>query len=614
MTERWPVTVRLLVGSLVALVAICAVGAVSFTVISRQRAAIDYLTMLSRTQRILQDADMEHDVIRADVLAIDNTWTGSTAQDLQRQLDHDIGTYRQFLIAAQAMPLPPDLRKALTDIEPQIDTYVTNAANLARLAQSDHGAVSEKGQPFRQSFDQLSAVDTQLTDLFAARVSDADARADAAARTASWAIGLACLAAIVAVSVVGRMVTRSIASALGRVRSAAEAISGGDLSVRSTVPVRDDIGAVADAVNRMADTLQTMIGRLQAEQEQDAFSRHLSEVLDMADTETDTHLVVARGMAVVSKDLSMELLVADSSRAHLERAAAHPSQGAPGCGVESPYACMAVRRGNPIVFESSDALNACTHLRDRPCGSISAVCVPLSFMGRSIGVLHAAGRVDEAPAPAVIAQLTTLGILAGSRIGTVRAFQRTQVQARTDALTGLANRRTLESRVRALGVGAPYALVMADLDHFKRLNDKHGHDAGDHALRVFADVLRQSLRDSDQPVRWGGEEFALLLEGRDASAALEIVERIRAKMAVAMQGAPAVTASFGIADSSMAGTFEQILRIADDALYESKEAGRDRGTIGNPARLTGRLIRRHPDQPAAISVDDMLETTGALER
>ncbi len=92
----------------------------------------------------------------------------------------------------------------------------------------------------------------------------------------------------------------------------------------------------------------------------------------------------------------MELLLSDSSRAHLEQVAVNPASGGPACPVESPFACVAVRRGNPLVFESSEALNACPKLRGRAEGACSAVCVPISFMGRSLGVLHATGA-DGAP-------------------------------------------------------------------------------------------------------------------------------------------------------------------------------------------------------------------------
>ncbi|WP_410966280.1 hypothetical protein, partial [Salmonella sp. SAL4449] len=85
------------------------------------------------------------------------------------------------------------------------------------------------------------------------------------------------------------------------------------------------------------------------------------------------------------------------------------------------------------MFDSSEALNACARLRERPGGPLSAVCVPLNFMGRALGVLHATGAPGQPPSPRVVGQLTTLGFLAGGRIGTVRAFERTQLQASTDS-------------------------------------------------------------------------------------------------------------------------------------------------------------------------------------
>ena len=102
------------------------------------------------------------------------------------------------------------------------------------------------------------------------------------------------------------------------------------------------------------------------------------------------------------------------------------------------------------MFETSESLNACPKLRDRPGRPCSAVCVPVSFMGRALGVLHATGPVGKPLAATQVAQLTTLATQAGARIGTVRAFQRTQLQASTDGLTGLVNRRTLETRLRSL--------------------------------------------------------------------------------------------------------------------------------------------------------------------
>jgi diguanylate cyclase (GGDEF)-like protein len=330
------------------------------------------------------------------------------------------------------------------------------------------------------------------------------------------------------------------------------------------------------------------------------------EALEMADTEEDAYRVLARAMKVISADLPTELLLADSSRAHLERATQHPDAGAPGCGVESPFSCMAVRRGVPVTFPDSEALNACSRLRGRPCGAVSAVCVPVSFMGRALGVLHASGPVGRPASARQVAQLTTLGMQAGARIGTVRAFNSTQRKATTDSLTGLANRRSAEDRARQLShEGKAFALILTDLDHFKRLNDTRGHEAGDQALRLFAETLRQGLRDGDMAARWGGEEFVLILAQSGAAKAEEVAARIRAKLAekLLVGAIPSFTASFGIADTSMGTRFEQLLRMADEALYRAKECGRDCVQVAGEQSSGDSAIRRAFEHPATPDLD-----------
>src|SRR5207244_10748901 len=111
--------------------------------------------------------------------------------------------------------------------------------------------------------------------------------------------------------------------------------------------------------------------------ERDKFGGQLVEALEMADDEIAAYDIVERAMLDVSRETPMELLLSDSSRAHLERVAASPAAGAPGCPVQSPFTCAAVRRGSAIVWESSNALNACPKLRDRPTGACSAACVPV---------------------------------------------------------------------------------------------------------------------------------------------------------------------------------------------------------------------------------------------
>jgi diguanylate cyclase (GGDEF)-like protein len=255
-------------------------------------------------------------------------------------------------------------------------------------------------------------------------------------------------------------------------------------------------------------------------------------------------------------------------------------------------------------FTHSDALNACPRLRGRAQGPVSAVCVPVTFMGRALGVLHASAPADQPIGDAQFDRITALGVQFGGRIGTVRAFERTQLQAATDALTGLANRRTVEKRLRELALhGEPHVVVMVDLDHFKRLNDTHGHPAGDDALRVFAEVARSSMRETDLPGRWGGEEFAFVLPGMDEQEAAAWVERVRERLqqTLLQRGTPVFTASFGIAASSLAGTPDALVRLADEALYRAKRDGRDRAATATSGDTVVPL-RRESEHRSAVDV------------
>ena len=138
----------------------------------------------------------------------------------------------------------------------------------------------------------------------------------------------------------------------------------------------------------------------------------------------------------------------------------------------------------------------------------------------------------------------------------MRAFAKTQLQASTDGLTGLVNRRTAEQQLRGMIQNQhPFAVAIADLDKFKQLNDTHGHEAGDRALRLFAQTATQALRDHDLIARWGGEEFVIVLPELDRFQAVSVLDRIRHDLAAAHSGGTATyTASFGVTDSGQSQT------------------------------------------------------------
>ncbi len=309
------------------------------------------------------------------------------------------------------------------------------------------------------------------------------------------------------------------------------------------------------------------------------FESRLHRALEMAKTEDAALDTMTKALIATAPDVPVELLLADSSRAHLRQALTtdHEHRG-PGCQVPSPQDCPAVNRGQTLVFETNGCFDACPHFRDRPGEPRSAVCVPVNIMGVAAGVLHATDAPNTRPDVERLVELEQLAAQAGERIGLLRAFSRSEAQAATDPLTGLSNRRSLEERVEGIirsGVG--YAVAYGDLDHFKRLNDLHGHETGDRSLRLFARVLRESVRPDDHVARWGGEEFVVVLPSTSAEDAAMTLDRVRGQLAntLASGTAPPFTVSFGVCASVDADDFESTIAMADRALSSAKRSGRN---------------------------------------
>jgi len=304
----------------------------------------------------------------------------------------------------------------------------------------------------------------------------------------------------------------------------------------------------------------------------------------MADHESELYHVAAGALSKVG-DVRSEILVADASRAHVHRSAVATDRDAPGCGVTTPGSCPAVRGGQTLWFDDPNGFAACPRLRERqlPLGA-AATCVPITILGTPTAVLHAVydEEYDEQALHESVTQLESIGISFGTRLGMLRAMAQSQLQADTDPLTGLLNRRAMENKIRQLrSDGAPFALAMADLDHFKHLNDTFGHDTGDRALRLFARVMSNAVRDSDLVSRHGGEEFVIVLPGADVTTAAPVLHRIRSTLEESIGAAqvPPFTVSIGLVDSSWSNDLLSLLQSADRALSEAKAQGRDRVII-----------------------------------
>ncbi len=166
----------------------------------------------------------------------------------------------------------------------------------------------------------------------------------------------------------------------------------------------------------------------------------------------------------------------------------------------------------------------------------------------------------------------------------VMRTQELREQAYHDALTGLLNRRAGQAQLhscqrRAQAEDNGYALILGDIDKFKQINDRFGHEAGDHILRQCATLLKAVVRSGDAVVRWGGEEFLIILPSCQLEAACELAERMRASIAAQRDAmARSITMSFGVSAWQSPEDSAAVLRRADRALYLAKKNGRDRVT------------------------------------
>lgn len=193
-----------------------------------------------------------------------------------------------------------------------------------------------------------------------------------------------------------------------------------------------------------------------------------------------------------------------------------------------------------------------------------------------------------------------------------------QAQATLDAKTGLLNaaawRRRAEKEIE-LGerLGTPMSLLMIDLDHFKQLNDEHGHPAGDAALRAIGECLIEALRGKDSVGRFGGEEFVALLPGADAAVSARIAERLRQRIAaLELDHGGRITASIGVSTGVSGGNrLDELISVADKALYVSKAAGRNHVHVQAVGAPVGAIDRSLGTDGAGVN-DAQIEA--AVER
>lgn len=262
----------------------------------------------------------------------------------------------------------------------------------------------------------------------------------------------------------------------------------------------------------------------------------------------------------------------------------------PGVDRFLPTDCWALRKGHQHASSHHGLDVYCDHWEEFTQQE-KTLCTPLLAQGETIGVLHfVIDKTQDIDSHHDL--LNTIAEQIGLTLANIQLRDNLRQQAIRDPLTNLYNRRYMleaveQAQSRAERTDDPIAILMIDLDHFKRFNDNFGHDAGDHVLKSTASILKSAIRQEDIACRFGGEEFCIVCPSMDMKYAKLIAERIlkavrSQELEMNQLSLGTVTASIGVAMYPEHGNkIDDVIKVADEALYKAKEKGRDRAILAS---------------------------------
>lgn len=395
------------------------------------------------------------------------------------------------------------------------------------------------------------------------------------------------LAATVAGVLLVRFTIRNTAVPLGELVAAAAARepfrkpSPEDTSIREVhalaLALHELDTAVRERESALADARQRAVALAE-------FGEHIQQLVDSS----ELHRVLAHRLDEQASPAKMHILVRDASAGGLELAwpGATPEAAHLFPILADPQKCRAVRTLKPVTANAG-APTACDCALGVPERG-GYHCMPMLAAGELVGVVNLQALEPDRFTPPLHLRLQGFVNFASTTLSSLRLLAAARERALRDPLTGVYNRAFLtEFLAKQLALarrrGAPLSVLVFDLDHFKRLNDTYGHPQGDRALVAFASCLLAQTRSSDAVVRYGGEEFVVVLADADLPAALAVAERMRRAVEATVVGSPAdapgnlLRASVGVAAFPGHGEDEATLvAAADRALYRAKTTGRNR--------------------------------------
>ena len=494
-------------------------------------------------------------------------------------------------LRAQAVQDAPDAR-ALARID-RIGTLATRwqqeiaqpEINLRRTQPDAARALVASGRG-KQIVDairtEVDAYDSDQT----ARLRAVEAAADLQLRRLRWLLlGLALLV-LFASAALTLALSQWLTRALGRLSQAAGDIAGGVAGVRLPLRGVRDLRQVAGAFNVMSGQLEE--AREEAATRAEALTRRnadmtwlgeLSDWMQAARSLEEGADVLGRALPTLLPGTRGVLKLHNASRNLLLPLV---SWG----GLEASYqpadGCWALRRGEPRRGMQESFAPPCLSGGDAHCFT----CIPLFSHGETLGTLQLYPQEGTALPPIAEQILPALTRQLALALAGLRLQERLRQQTIRDPLTGLFNRRHLEEQLtQAVALAhsrpQPLSLIALDVDHFKRLNDTFGHDAGDAVLVRIGIALRDLTAQHGLATRPGGEEFTVILPDTSLAQAEELAEGLRAQVAgwtLTHAGTPLgqITLSLGVAELAEHGTPATLTRVADEALYLAKRSGRNR--------------------------------------
>jgi diguanylate cyclase (GGDEF)-like protein len=360
--------------------------------------------------------------------------------------------------------------------------------------------------------------------------------------------------------------------ALLRVRAAEAEVRHLNLTLERRVEER------TTELQLLSEELQVQVRELEERNTEAKVLSEMSEMLQACFSFSEIEQVVAQHVALLFPGVPGKLYSYGISKEALEERVSW-NGGSTGAFNFGPEECWGLRRGR--LFASAEGELNCKHHQTTG----STLCVPMLAQGDTVGLLYLEGEAAFPQRQQHLAQ-TVAEIVAIAMVN-LRLRETLRQQSIRDPLTGLFNRRYLEETFerelrRSERKGEALGLIMLDMDHFKMVNDTHGHEAGDVLLKALGEVLRESVRAEDVACRYEGGEFTLLLPGATQQQAFDRAEQIReavVKLQVMHQGKvlEGVSISLGVATFPQHGReLPALVRAADLALYRAKHEGRNR--------------------------------------